>query len=469
MRRLKLAVLAGALALAAPGGARAQDRMWRPEEIRALNPAEARRDGDDLVTLFHGDDESTRPDNGDVWVLLERRGKSLRACRAEVVEGRKGRFLCSVYFLDLQWSQDEDWRRWELRRSLPKLREASEAAEADAEKAAETVNRMKLLVDQGVETAAKLEEVERALADAQDRLAAARAPLDGAERELDERFPEIRIAAVEMGRREDAPQVTLAAFGKAEAALADWAEHRNFLPEALQEDPAKSRDGWAKVAASLERAREAHPEHLGILQDLIGAYAHLNAYEAHTARGTNLCALIPQRIAEFEIAAGQLTWGESRAFGRILGVYYFQIGLYPCAMWEAAWNEDDPEMEPLWAALGAIGQDDFNVVETFAVEGEAGVDEVQVVESVGEDAGVPRVRWFFLVKTQDGCDAPGRVWFEGGPTGTGAKPRWELVGCTANLRRVMEAYGEEEPDLATLKERVSELVAAGLRKPEGGK
>jgi len=104
-------------------------------------------------------------------------------------------------------------------------------------------------------------------------------------------------------------------------ATEDWEGHKRFLADALSDDTTVAYEGWRRIAVDLERAHEKHPQHLGILRDLVVAYTQLNAFEDDSLRGSNLCALVPQRIAQYGLLAGRPTAAEQRTFRRALGRY----------------------------------------------------------------------------------------------------------------------------------------------------
>ncbi len=253
-----------------------------------------------------------------------------------------------------------------------------------------------------------------------------------------------------------------------EKAAADWEAHKAFLEEAFSKDPQAAHEGWRKIAADLERAHEAHARHLGILRDLIVAYSKLSAYEGQSLSGTNICALIPQRIAEFELKAGPLSPTETRTFRRALAMLYYQIGLYPLASAETAEDPKDRELQILKEAMQAIGQYEFAMPsdKAFEIKGELATYRVTVHEAAGT-APSPKIlfhHWYFITRPKDESNAPGRVWYTLSSQTLSSAPRYYLYGHTGNRHKVLAMYGRKKPTYEQVKAKITSLMAEALKK-----
>ncbi len=251
----------------------------------------------------------------------------------------------------------------------------------------------------------------------------------------------------------------------AEKAAGDWEAHQAFLPEALSATPETAHEGWRKIAADLERAREKHPEHLGILRDLIVAYTRLLPFEKDTARGMNLCSLIPQRVAEFEIKAGELSGEENRTLRRARALLYFHIGLYPLARAAIDRAGPDPDLDVLRKALEAVGQDEFTEVETFTVPGERTSCRVTVYQSKGTpaDLKLPSHQWFFVTRLGEG-GAPTPIWCTLSRQTLTEAPRYYLYGNAGSMQKLLKIYGHRQPGYDEVKEAVGAVIAEALKK-----
>jgi hypothetical protein len=252
-----------------------------------------------------------------------------------------------------------------------------------------------------------------------------------------------------------------------EQAAVDWEAHKAFLPEALSADAKVSHEGWRKIAADLERARARHPQHLGILKDLIVAYTRLFPFERNSARGTNLCALIPQRIAELEAAAaGPLGFYEAQTVRRARALFYFHTGLYPLARAEIDQAGNDPDLALLRQALEAIGQAEFVQLETFEVQGELAPCRVTVYATKGlpPDPQTPFHKWFFITQVKREGAATGAVWYTLGCQVLTQSPRYYLYGFAGNHQKLLRLYGRTLPAYDQVRASVQKLIRDALQK-----
>jgi hypothetical protein len=251
----------------------------------------------------------------------------------------------------------------------------------------------------------------------------------------------------------------------AEKAAADWETHQAFLKEAFSPQPELSHEGWRKVAADLERARTKHPHHLGILKDLIVAYTRLSLLEKNSARGANLCLLIPQRLAEYEAGAGPLSAEEVRAFRRARALFYFHIGLYPLARAEIDLGGDDPDLAILKKAMEAIGQAEFIEIENFEVRGELATGQVTVFATKGNpsDPNLPFHKWFFITRLNNEAP-PTNIWYTLSSQTLTKAPRFYLYGFAGNLQKLLKLYGRQSPAYDEVKATVRTLIGDALKK-----
>jgi hypothetical protein len=275
----------------------------------------------------------------------------------------------------------------------------------------------------------------------------------------------LRVSVKALDREPKFPDVVEAAVRQAEAAASAWYAAKAALKETASDDRARVHEAWRKTAVELELVRGKYPWHLGILRDLIGAYANLNPFEARSARGANLCILIPHRIAEFELAAGGLSQSELTEFRRTLAVLYFQIELYPLARLEIDKSRDDAELAPVKKALEAFGQDVFEPLTPFVVKEKTLTYRVTGYEAKGKPVDPKQIyhHWYFLPRPENGGDAPGRVWFTLSSQVLTREPRYYLYAHSGNQRKVIMLYGTKKPDREQVEKKVTEVVADGLR------
>ncbi len=264
-------------------------------------------------------------------------------------------------------------------------------------------------------------------------------------------------------------QTAQALVQEAEGAAADWDAHKRYIDEAFSRKWAPAHEGWRKIAVDLERAHEKHPDHLGILKDLIVAYSQLNAFERHTVRGMNLCSLIPQRIAEYKERAGPLDGAESREFRKAMAMFYFQSALYPLAMAELAPVSDDPEAAVLKQVMGTIGQAGFSNHQSFEVQSQQTVYTVAVYRasrSGPPEAKMPFHHWYF-VPTLRGATSPSSVCYSLASHKLTKARRYYLYGHTAGRRKLLMMYGPTMPAFETVEAKVRELMIAALTTADG--
>jgi len=286
------------------------------------------------------------------------------------------------------------------------------------------------------------------------------------------------VRLLENGGGQEGPRVATGVFeaGKAdynaaralvvdaEKAAADWDTHKEFIEEAFVPGWAAAHEGWRKIAVDLERAREKHPGHLGILKDLIVAYSQLNAFERHTVRGANLCSLIPRRIAEYKERAGPIDGDESREFHKAMALFYFQGAVYPLAMAELAPVSDDPEAAVLKQAMETIGQAGFSNQQSFEVRAARVVYTVavyQASQSGPPDADMPFHHWYF-VPTLRSATSPSSVCYSLVSHKLTKARRYYLYGHTAGRRKLLMIYGTTMPTLEILEAKVRELMTTAL-------
>jgi hypothetical protein len=253
---------------------------------------------------------------------------------------------------------------------------------------------------------------------------------------------------------------------EAEKSAADWDAHLKWTADAYAAVPEKARTAWRKIVASLESAREKHPEHLGILLDLITAYTQMHAHESNTTRGSNLCELIPARIAELEQKAAPLSPDEQHLLRKARAFLYFRMGLYPLVRGEID-AVKDADLLVFRKLLETLGQLDFTRQEPFEITTELAPYEVTVFSNDSKPAAGRQIhdRWYFLPRLKGTAAPVGRVWFSLASQTLGDKPRYFLYGHSGQSRTLLLMYGESEPSMEDVRGRIHELMTNALVLP----
>jgi len=253
---------------------------------------------------------------------------------------------------------------------------------------------------------------------------------------------------------------------RAEKDAKDWDHHKQFLELAFSKNPKTAYKGWIKISEDLEKAHQKHPEHLGILKDLIVAYTQLNAFEDQTARGANLCQLIPWRIEEYKLLVDTLTPYEQKEFHKALALHYFQLKLYPLALLELENLTHDSGAILLKKGMSALGQGSFSKKEVFEVTNQQTTYSVTVYESTVKNSPDKKLsfhHWYFVPRLKSGGYSQLKVWYILSSQALTSKSRYYLYGYHLNQNKLLRLFGAEVPTYEKVKKIIYDHIDNALK------
>jgi hypothetical protein len=235
-------------------------------------------------------------------------------------------------------------------------------------------------------------------------------------------------------------------------AAAPWLAAKARLAKGGARSLAEQHDDWLEVSSALEEAHVKDPDHLGILRDLLVAYAQLLAFESSSALGRELFLGACRRLAEFEQKAAPLDDGARAAAARLRAWLFLVMDLPPAALSALT---SPSELAEVRALLAPLGQDRFQELPSAR----AGAFTVRVFQTTGSqpDEGLlwGEVYW---VATAGGDNRPDRTVAyvlarRGG--------RSYLVFRSANQQRIVALYGAGRPARADVEKTVKALLLKG--------
>jgi hypothetical protein len=139
-------------------------------------------------------------------------------------------------------------------------------------------------------------------------------------------------------------------------AAGPWLAAKARLAKGGPRSLAEQHDDWLEVTSALEDAHLKDPEHLGILRDLVVAYAQLLAFETSSALGGELFRGACRRLAELEQKAAPLDDSARAGAARLRAWLFMVMDLPPAALSALTAPSDLAELRAL---LAPLGQDRF--------------------------------------------------------------------------------------------------------------
>jgi hypothetical protein len=241
-----------------------------------------------------------------------------------------------------------------------------------------------------------------------------------------------------------------------------WQACKDRLAKADLARPEVEHDAWLQVAEQLEDRYRQDPEHLGVLRDLLTAYAQLLAFERNSGLGGNLCLLASRGLADFEARAAPLDAADQALCRHLRAWLLFVMRLYPAAEQAAAACAPD-QAQKLRAALAALGQDRFLSLEDFR----AGPLTVRAYRTLARPPD-PDLLWAevqFLVSRAEGGPPDGTVKYSLMRRGDAGDTQYFLYFHSLNQSYLVRLYRATPPPYPELRRQVSELVQAALVTP----
>ena len=273
----------------------------------------------------------------------------------------------------------------------------------------------------------------------------------------------------------DAPTAAAYATAKrlAQDALAvwtTWTDASATLEKAIAEESLDARRPLALAATrARERAFAAHPDHAGLLHDLLVAYGLLLPLEAGTDRGANISFLWRERLLTFRerFAPSEDAYVEVAA--RALAIGGLAEGCYALAHLGAtiaSTRGDEAYAATILASLEALGQDTQESAGDGVFTGRRGELRVVTFRCPAEppEGGIPFHRLTVLIVPGSGraSGMPTPVWYSLTDERTGERHRWALYGNVGGTRRLLRLYGATEPDADVAKQGIADALRTAL-------
>lgn len=198
-----------------------------------------------------------------------------------------------------------------------------------------------------------------------------------------------------------------------------WTDAAALLARAGGEEADDTRRTLALAATrALERAFDAHPDHAGVLHDLLAAYELLLPLEAGTDRGANVSFLWRDRLLAYRARFAPTEDEYVGVAGRLLATCGLAEGCYALAALGASIGTtrgDETYAGTVVAALTALGQQTQEAAGDATVHAARGELRLVVMRCPGEPAedGVPFHRLTALTVPSDGAASgiPTPVWY----------------------------------------------------------
>ncbi len=245
-----------------------------------------------------------------------------------------------------------------------------------------------------------------------------------------------------------------------------WTTASAALERAIGEPDVDARHPLAMATARvLERAYAAHPDHVGILHDLLTAYQLLLPFETGGDGGANISFLWRDRLRTYvRLSAG----GEGAAdiVGRLLTTCGLAEGCYALAWLGAAFatRHADPVGEVVVAMLAAVGQDQQALASDVTLPMDRGNVRFVVFRCEGEplETGVPFHRFTVLTFGAASSEIPTPVWYSLTCERVGERRRWAFYGNVGGSRRLLRLFGAAEPKSDDVTAIISEQIRVSL-------
>lgn len=250
-------------------------------------------------------------------------------------------------------------------------------------------------------------------------------------------------------------------------ARAAWLAGSATLQKAVAEESDDARRPLALAATrALDREFAAHPNHWGVLHDLLVAYQLLLPLEAATDRGANVSFLWRDRLRTQRARFIEAEGDEADSLARTMGTCSLAEGCYAltsiAAEYATAHGVDCADA--LVAALTALGQEKQESLGHETVSTPAG-DVLLDFRRCPDDppeSGVAFHRLTVLTIGTHSNGIPTPVWYSLTAERSGEKSLWALYGHVGGSGRLLRLYGAEEPALDDVRKVVLDLAKSAL-------
>ena len=251
------------------------------------------------------------------------------------------------------------------------------------------------------------------------------------------------------------------------AAQAPWDAAAGTLDKAIAEVEPEARRPLALAATrALDRIYAAHPDHVGILHDLLTSYQLLLPLEAGTDRGANISFLWRDRLKLAIRAFGEGSEEADDLVARMLSSCSIAEGCYALAALAAGFATQHGKGfgEGVLAQLARLGQEKQEPLDQETLATSRGELRVASFRCPGEpDAGgIPFHRITVLTFGASSVQVPTPVWYSLTCERTGERSRWALYGNVGGSRRLLHLFGPTEPAPDEVKAMLKAQLQAGL-------
>lgn len=223
-------------------------------------------------------------------------------------------------------------------------------------------------------------------------------------------------------------------------------------------DALQEHDAWIETVQRLQDGLRDDPTHLGMMRDLLTAEIELLSFEAGSPLGPRVCKMTSTAATQFESAAGPVDPADRQLIARARQHVFFSMKLYPCL--SAATGE-----LAIWKTLGA--PTDFVLLDTFAV-GRFTVTEQRVVEPCPKGM----MLWdelFFVISSGTNELPENTTAYVLGRRGQGQEARYYLFFRSIRGEQLVSVFGQESPELPSLRSIVERSIAAAETQFAGGR
>jgi len=219
------------------------------------------------------------------------------------------------------------------------------------------------------------------------------------------------------------------------------------LGDALQEH-----DDWIAIVELLQDGSRHDPTHLGMMRDLLSAEAQLLSFEAGSLLGPRVCEMTASTATRFEAAAGPVDPADRQLIAQARQHVFFSMKMYPSL---SAASELSGDLA-IWQSLGAPTA--FVVLDTFAI-GQFTVSEQRAVDPCPRD----KMLWdelFFVVSAGASSLPENTTAYVLSRRSDEKETRYYLFFRSIRGEQLVSVFGQESPDVTTLRGIVERSVAA---------
>lgn len=246
-----------------------------------------------------------------------------------------------------------------------------------------------------------------------------------------------------------------------------WRAASTTLEKAIAETEPEGRRPLALAATRvLDRIYAAHPDHIGLLHDLLTSYQLLLPLEAGTDRGANLSFLWRDRLKTAIRMLGEGSDEADDLVGRMLSSCSLAEGCYALAAvaGDFAKAKGHAYGEIVFAEVARLGQDkqEAQGQETLPTpRGELRLAAFRCPEEP-DAGGIPFHRMTVLTFGASSAQVPTPVWYSLTCERNGERSRWALYGNVGGTRRLLHLFGASEPASDEVAPILRAQIQAGL-------